>query len=155
MAIEGGSRKGIWAETEPPMATEQESVDLSMWQDDGTSPDVAASSTRIFDRLTGTSQRTGHLCCRSGGQLIIRVWLFGRYLCIPLSSHGSIQPSLSKINDSVWRFGRRLFYRYHTLRSAGLPENNGRGSDSSGSYATAIQPRLTREKAWLQLWHDC
>ncbi|EEH08348.1 predicted protein [Histoplasma capsulatum G186AR] len=31
MAIEGGNRKGIWAETEPPMATGQESVDLSMW----------------------------------------------------------------------------------------------------------------------------
>lgn len=30
MAIEGGNRKGIWAETEPPMATGQESVDLSM-----------------------------------------------------------------------------------------------------------------------------
>ncbi|QSS60373.1 hypothetical protein I7I51_05171 [Histoplasma capsulatum] len=145
MAIEGGNRKGIWAETEPPMATEQESVDLSIcshekqievWeaQDDGTSPDVAASSTTIFDRLTGTSQRTGHLCCKSGGQLIIRVWLFGRYLCIPLSSHGSIQPSLSTINDSVWRFGRRLFLSLSYPPECRARENNDRGSDS-GSYA--------------------
>lgn len=109
---------------------------IEVWeaQDDGTSPDVAASSTTIFDRLTGTSQRTGHLCCKSGGQLIIRVWLFGRYLCIPLSSHGSIQPSLSTINDSVWRFGRRLFLSLSYPPECRARENNDRGSDS-GSYA--------------------